>query len=614
METISVGGPVFGSKNRQNIFRIIIILFAVIFVGKLAFLQLVQGDIYRLESETQAIKQVVIEPFRGNMFDRMGRLIVHNESSFAITITKNDFIPETLPLLASILEKDTNEIKQILKEYRGVSKFTPIKIYKDVEFGKVALLEEYNDFLPGIDVIVESKRLYNLKSNMAHILGYNKEISSYQLKRKSFYRPGDVIGQVGLENSYEEQLRGNKGVKYIAVNNFGVKVASFDNGRRDILPRNGFDLYLTIDTELQQKVEKLLKGWRGAIAAIDPNNGEIIAMASSPDYNPADFSGKIPGDIYTKLITNPNAPMYHRAIMSKYSPGSTWKMLIAIAGLNEGIIDEHTKLRCNGKIKLGFRTFRCHGAHGNIDVIRAIRVSCNVFFYELAMKLGLEKIEKYGKMFGFGQKTFIDLPNEKSGTLPTLEWAKKKFGEADVPAGYLVNFGIGQGEVAATPLQMALYTAAIANKGTFYQPHVVRAVHNNFTDRKEPVAYDIKKLDIDEHVFDIIHEGMYGVIHRHGGTARNAKIPKIKVCGKTGTAQNVGKDHSWFVCFAPKEKPEIALCVMIENGGYGNEVAAPLARQVLWNFFRMDTLYGPIVSGIPARDSLSETTSTFTLE
>jgi penicillin-binding protein 2 len=613
-DKISIGGPDFDSQKRQYIFKIILVLFVVVLISRLTFLQLVQGEIYKFESEAQAIKQVIVEPFRGNMFDRDGRLIVHNEASFSITLTKNDFIPETLPLLASILEKDTNEIKQILAEYVNVSKFTPIKIYKDVDFKKVAIIEEYNDVLPGIEIIVESKRLYNLKAKMAHILGYNKEITSYQLKRYGYYRPGDIVGKTGLEYSYEELLRGNKGVKYFAVNNYGIKVASFDKGRKDIPASNGFDLYLTIDTDMQYKVERLLRGWRGAIVAIDPNNGEILAMASSPDYDPRDFSGKIPSELYTKLITNSDAPMYHRAIMSKYSPGSTWKMLIAIAGLNEGIIDKNTKINCRGEIKLGFRTFRCHGAHGPIDVKNAIRVSCNSFFYELAMRLGLDNIEKYGKMFGFGQKTHIDLPNEKSGMLPSLEWAKKKFNDADVPMGYLANFGIGQGEVAATPLQMALYTAVIANKGILYQPHVVRAVHNNFTNRIEPIDVDFKKLPIEPNVFDIIHEGMYEVVHKRGGTAQNARLPKINVCGKTGTAQNIGKDHSWFVCFAPKEKPQIALCVMIENGGYGNEVAAPLARQVLWNYFGLDTLYGTPEIQSAQTDSLNLSNESYTFE
>ncbi|MFH1050075.1 MAG: penicillin-binding protein 2 [bacterium] len=604
MERISLSGENFDSKRRQQIFRIMILIFAALFIGRLAILQLVQGEIYRAESETQAIKQVIVEPFRGNIFDRNGKLVVHNEPSFTLTITRSDFIWETLPLLCQIMEKDSNEIKQILFEYRTVSKFTPIKIYKDVEFAKAAMIEEYNDILPGVEIIVESKRLYNLKPNLAHVLGYNKPISSFQLKNMSYYRPGDIIGQIGLESSYEEQLRGNKGVKYVAVNKYGVKVASFDNGRRDIPASNGYDIYTSIDTDLQYKIERLLRGWRGAIVAIDPNNGEIIAMASSPDFNPRNFSGKIPTDIYTSLVTNKHAPMYHRAIMSKYSPGSTWKMLMAIAALNEGIIDENTKLRCKGSIKLGFRTFKCHGAHGPINVRTALKVSCNVFFYELGMMLGLENIEKYGRMFGFGQKTFVDLPDEKPGSLPTMEWAEKQFGDADVPKGYLVNFGIGQGEVSATPMQMAQYTATIANKGTLYQPHIVRAVHNNFTNKIEPIAYDSKKLPIKKGIFDIIHKGMYDVVSAYGGTATNASLPKIKVCGKTGTAQNVGRDHSWFVCFAPMDKPKIALCVMIENGGYGNEIAAPIARQVLWNYFKMDTLYLPSYSNKPATDSV----------
>ncbi len=590
---IIIGSKDLHSKTRENIFSVIIILFALLFIGRLFFLQVIKGNIYRVESETQAIKQIIVEPFRGNMFDRNGNLIVHNKPSFTITITNNDFRRVNIPLLASILEIDTTQIDEQLSKLNGLSKFIPYKVWKDVDFKKIAQVEEYSDYLPGVDVVVESKRLYDFTAKLAHVLGYNTQISQYQLNRKRYYRPGDVIGQTGIEKSYEDQLRGNKGVKFVAVNKFGVKVSSFDNGKNDIPVSNGFDLYLTIDSKLQEKVEDLLKGYKGSVVAIDPNNGEIIAMASSPDYNPKDFSGNIPAKLYKSLIQNPDAPMYHRAIMSRYAPGSTWKMLMAIAGLNEGLIDENTKITCRGKIKLGFRTFRCHGAHGAISVRTAIKASCNVFFYELALKLGLKNIEKYGKMFGFGSKTHIDLPNEKNGFLPNIKWAKNKFHTENIPSGYLVNFGIGQGEVSVTPLQMAVYTATLANEGTVLMPHIVRAIHNNISNKIEPIDYASRKIPIKKHIFDIVREGMYGVVNKAGGTAQNAKLPGIKVCGKTGTAQNRGRDHSWFICFAPMDNPKIALCVMIENGGFGSAIAAPIARKILSSFFGLDTLYKP---------------------
>ncbi len=591
MTNISIGSNLKDYKKRKKIFDIIIYLFIIIFLGRLAFLQIIMGNVYKQQSESQAIKQIIIEPFRANIFDRNNKLLVHNEPSFTLTITRNDFVWESLPLLSSILQMDTTEIIKLINKHKNFSKFTPVKILKDLEPEKVALLKEYADFLPGIDLVIESKRLYEKHCKLSHVLGYVKEISVDQLKLKQYYRPGDVIGQSGIEYSYEEQLRGSKGVKYIAVNNFGVKVASFNDGKQDIPAVNGYDLYLTIDADLQAKAEELLKGYRGALVAIDPNNGEILALASSPDYNLEDFSGSIDPEILTSLINDPAAPMYNRAIMSRYSPGSTWKMLIAIAGLAEGIIDKNTTVHCKGYITIGSRIFKCHGAHGNVNVTRAIGVSCNVFFYELAMKLGLEKFYNYADLFGFGQVTNIDLPGEKSGFIPNPEWAMRKFKTLDIPEGYLANFGIGQGEVSATPLQMALYTATIANKGIMYQPHLVKYIHNNFTKKIEPLAFDSKIIPIPKHIFDIIHQGMYEVVNKPGGTAQNAALPNIKVCGKTGTAQNVGRDHSWFVAFAPMEKPQIAICVMVENAGFGSQIAAPIAKKIMWDYFKLDTLY-----------------------
>ncbi len=603
----------FGAKSRQTLFKVFIALFAAISLMRLSYLQIIKGNVYKLESETQAIKRVIIEPFRGNMFDRNGDLIVHNEPSFALTIVKSDFKEESIDFLASILNIEPQEIKKELNKYKGISKFTPIKIYKDLDFKTVSLIEEYNDYLTGVDVVVESKRRYDMECDLAHALGYNKEISAKQLQRKRYYQPGDLIGQSGLEKAYEEQLRGRKGVRFVSVNKFGVKVASFDNGRSDIPASNGFDLYLTINQSLQKEAEKALEKWKGAAVALDPNSGEVLAIASSPDYDPRIFSGKIPTDQYRKLLTDEDAPMYHRAIMSKYAPGSTWKMLMAIAALNEGIIDEDTTIHCSGGIKLGYRYFKCHGAHGPVDVRRAIRFSCNTYFYKIALKLGLENIQKYAEMFGFGEITHIDLPGEKSGTLPTIEWAEKKFNSKNIPEGYLANFGIGQGEVGATPLQMANYTAIIANKGTLYQPHLIRQIHNNFTNKREFVAYDSVDIPIEKNIFDIVRKGMYEVVNKVGGTAPNARLPNIKVCGKTGTAQNVGKDHSWFVCFAPMDEPEIAVSVMIEHGGYGSEVAAPIAKKLLWNYFKLDTLYGKQIAEKDSSelDSQTPTSSTF---
>ncbi len=580
----------FTSTTARRVFKAAIILVAGIFIFRLAQLQILQGSEYRGVSQMQAIKQVRIAPFRGNMYDRNGILIVHNEPSFSITITPYEFDKEIIPLLSKLIAVPEDEILNTLDKYKNYSPFEPVKILRDASFDVVSKIEENNDILPGVDVVVEPKRLYEFEGNMAHLLGYTREITRGQLEKYKYYRPGDIIGQSGLEQTYEPFLRGREGIQFVAVNKFGQKVSSFNNGQQDIPPNNGFDLYLTIDVKLQELAEKLLAGKRGAVVAIDPQNGEVLALASKPDYDPRAFSGRVPADLYKQLSEDPWSPLLHRAIQSQYPPGSTWKMLVGIAAMNEGIIDENTTIYCPGSFTFGNRSYKCHGAHGAVSLRNALKASCNVYFYQLGLKIGMENLQKYGEMFGFGQKTFIDLPNEKTGRLPTVEWLEKVYGKGAATRGRLVNYGIGQGEILVTPLQMAAYTAAIANEGTYYQPHLVRAIKNNISNKIEPVSYASRKLPIDKRIFKFVKDGMYDVVNSPGGTAYYARLDNIEVCGKTGTAQNPhGKDHAWFVCFAPKENPKIALVVLAENSGFGGAVAAPIAKQLLEAFFHPET-------------------------
>lgn len=576
----------YASSGRYKFFRYLIFAVISIFVLRLAQLQIIEGEKYKSVSEDQAIKRVRIEPFRGNLFDRSGKLIVHNEPSFSVTLTPASFDHSVLPLLSSILAMDTSEINSIVKKYQTFSKFNPIKIYRDADFRIISLIEEYNDELPGIDVVVEPKRLYEFEGNMAHLLGYTREISRQQLDKLPYYFPGDRIGQSGIEKTFENDLRGIEGVQYVAVNKFGQRVASYNNGNNDIAAKNGFDLYSGIDIRIQELSEKLLEGKRGCVVAINPNDGAVIALASKPDYNPRDFSGKIPPNLYGELSSNPGSPLLHRAIMSQYPPGSTWKMLIALAALQEGVINENTSIGCGGGLQYGGKFRKCHGAHGSTAVRKAIQTSCNVFFYTLGMRLGFEKFEKYGKMFGFGMKTGVDLPHENSGLLPTKSWLESRLGKGGATEGRLVNYGIGQGEILVTPLQMAVYTAAIASEGLYNQPHIITHIKNNLTNKKEPLNYKSENLPIDKKYFKIIKDGMFDVVNVAGGTASAAKLSDIFVCGKTGTAENPhGQDHAWFVAFAPKDNPQIALCVFVENAGFGGAIAAPIAHKILDTYF-----------------------------
>lgn len=585
----------FGNIERYKVFRGIVIFIALVFVAKLAQLQLIEGSGYRAGSEAQAIKAVRKEPFRGNMFDRHGKLILHNEPSFSVNILPTYFMKESIPLLASILNVDTTFIQQTIKSYQGFSPFIPIKILRDVDFNIIAGIEELADFLPGVSISVDSKRLYDFDGNMAHLLGYTREISKEDIKKMSYYQPGDIIGKNGLEKEYEAFLRGREGIEYVAVNKFGQQVPSFiTSGKSQIPSNNGFDLNLAIDKDLQLLAEKALEGKRGAVVAIDPRNGEVLIYAVKPDYDPREFSGRISPQYYRSVADDESNPLLNRGVSAAYPPGSSWKMLVAIAALNEGIISEKSNFTCGGGYNYGGRFFKCMHNHGVVNVVTAIQGSCNSFFYQVALKLGLDNMIKYGKLFGFGAKTNIDISFENSGNYPDVERLKKMY-KGYIPHGLLLNYGIGQGEILVTPVQMAQYVAAIANKGKINKPHVVRSYYNNLLKKQGTFDYKSSYIKINPAVFDIVHEGMYRVVNVAGGTATHCQVPGVAVCGKTSTAQNPhGKDHGWFVCFAPRENPTIAIAIIVENMGFGGVVAAPIAKDLLTAFFSPDSLKSKI--------------------
>lgn len=581
----------FASKSRKIVFKVLIIVLSLIFIGRLAQLQIIKGTDYKLVSDAQAIKKVRVEPFRGHIYDKNGKMIVHNEPSFAVTVTLKDFDFNSIPLLTSIIGIDSTEIMKKINKNNYYNEYTPIKIFNDATYEQIVKLEENNDYLPGVEVKIESKRLYEFDANMAHILGYVREISSNQIEKMPYYKPGDMIGQTGLEKTYDKFIRGKDGIRYVAVNKFGQKVASFDDGNSDIDAKNGFDLYLTIDIELQELAEELLDGKRGAIVAMNPQNGEILALASKPDFELEKFSGAVESGTYSELSTDKSYPLLHRAIQSQYPPGSTWKMLIAIAALQENIINKNSLISSPGAFYYGGRTFGDHAPAGSYNVRRAIKTSCNVFFYKMGLRIGYDVFEKYGKMFGFGQRTGIDLPNEKSGLLPTKNWLLRRYGEHGATKGRLVNYGIGQGEILTTPLQMARYVSAIANRGILHQPHLVNSFYNYYTESIEPIDYKSEKLPVSKEVFEAVISGMSDAVNAPGGTSWRARVPNIEVCGKTGTAQNPhGKDHAWFVSFAPRENPEIAIVVFVENAGYGGVVSAPISQKLMMKHFFPDSL------------------------
>lgn len=579
---MSIDSDSFGSPLRRRIFVIATALVLFIFIGRLFQLQIIEGAVYRVRSDAQGIKKNVRMPIRGAIYDRYKNPIVGNFPGYAVVVTPNRITPHTKEMLARILKTDTATINSKIEQYK-VNDYSPVRIWRDVDAQAWAILNERHTELRGVDIVDESKRAYVSNARASHILGYTKEIDRAEIQRAGdWYEPGDIIGKIGIEKAWEDYLRGEKGYEFVMVNSRGQRVAPFADGRSDRLPSNGFDLYLGLDIKLQEYAEECLKGYRGAVVALDPTNGEILAMASSPDFDPLVFSGITSPKEYKALADDPAKPLLNRATQAIYPPGSTWKMLMAIAGLMEGYITPTSTISCPGSFSYGGNTWKCHGAHGAVNARKAIHVSCNVFFYKLALQLGIENYTKYGKMFHFGERLDLDVTEGRT-RLPSREYYDKAFGQGKWGQYVLVNLGIGQGELGVSPVQLAAYVAAIANGGVWNQPHLVRGIRNVQLGTYDSVKYESEDLHIPRDIMDLVHQGMFDVVNTPGGTASGARMADIKVAGKTGTAQaGKGKrDHAWFVCYAPYEKPQIAMCVLVENSGFGGTYSAPIARKLI---------------------------------
>jgi penicillin-binding protein 2 len=573
-------------SKRKNVFYLLSIVAFIVLTGRLVQLQLINPERFDKESEKNSVKTIITSPARGLIFDRNYKLIVDNKPSYSVTVTKKEFDTTNIDLIANLLEDDPKDIRSSLKDIEGTNRFIPTRIARDVNFKVVSYIEENHDQLSGIDYKIEPIRLYPNKFRASHMLGYINEISKSKLKNQvgNYYNQGDVVGVTGLEAGYEKYLRGEKGYRFILQDSKGREVGSLNDGKNDVKAISGYDLILSVDADLQSYAEQLLGDRKGAIVAVDPNNGEVLTMVSKPDYDLNLFSGKITSEVWNSLNTDPDKPLFNRATMTRYPPGSTYKMVSAIASLQEGIMNPNSTISCGGSFQYGDRVFHDHGSYGSIGIPKAIEVSSNVFFYKLVLRIGLANWTKYGKMFGFGQKSDIDIPEETAGLLPSEQYFNKVYGPTGWTQGFVVSLGIGQGELGVSPLQMADYCAILANSGTFYQPHLVKFLKNPNTGELTPVGYKKRDLDVDKKYFDIVRKGMYNVVNAYG-TARSIHTPFVDIAGKTGTAQNPhGRDHSWFIAFAPFDNPKIAVCVMVENAGYGAAVAAPIAQRIILKY------------------------------
>jgi penicillin-binding protein 2 len=581
----------------------------VIFTGRLYQLQLIYQPEYGKKSEENSIRTIPREPVRGYMYDRNGTLVVDNRPSFTVTIMPSEFDARTIGFLSTILSLDPEFIRERLKKGSAYSRFAPVKLKRDLDFKTLSALEENKDRLPGVDYQIESKRYYTTRAHGSHILGYTKEVSENQLRNLGEgYQQGDVAGSSGLEAKYEGALRGQKGAELSTVNVRGQVVGSFENGKHDTPPIEGNDLLLTMDFGLQAMAESLMTDKQGAIVAIDPQDGGLLAMVSKPDYDLSVFSGVTSADLWRSLNTSESKPLFNRATLTRYPPGSTFKMILAIAALENKLISPTWRITCGGTFRMGNKVFKDVHVHGTVDMMDAIKRSCNVYFYQAMLKTGLDPWYHYGTEFGFGQPTDVDIYEENPGLLPSTDWMNRRYGENGWTRGYLPSLGIGQGELGVTPMQMACYAMALANKGHFHTPHSVRAIVDKMSGQTQVLPHHKRVIQISEPTWELVREAMRRVVQEPGGTGGMARVKGIECGGKTGTAQNPhGKDHAWYIGFGPFENPRIAIAVLVENAGFGGAIAAPIAglcieRYLYGRLVRFDKNVQPKIAATSPRD------------
>ncbi len=588
----------FGSPQRRKALTAVVLVIFGVLILRLYQLQLLYHGELDKKSEENSVRALIREPIRGYMFDRNGKLIVDVGPSYSITLAPFEFDKATFPMLSSLLKIDSLTLEERIARARTYSPFLPSRIRRDVDIRTLALIEEHLPVLRGISYEIESKRVYPTAVHASHLFGYRREISDAQLAQLSeYYRQGDLVGIAGLEARYESRLRGEKGYEFVSVNARGQIIGSFEDGKRDVTPREGSDLLLSIDIGLQAFAESLMThgNYGGAIVAMDPTNGGILALVSKPDFDPSVLSGVTPAELWSQLQNDPAKPLFNRASLTRYPPGSAFKMVLAAAALQEGVIDENYRIRCTGRFRFGDRVFKDLHVHGSVNIVEAIQRSCNVFFYQLILKVGFDKWTEYGHRFGFGQATGTDTGEETAGLLPSAAYYDTRYGKGKWTQGFLISLAIGQGELGVSPLQMARYAAALANGGTLVQPHAVQFIRNKSTNKIEEVPHTSSAVGLSPHVMALIREGMQRVVHAPGGTGGLARIPGVISAGKTGTAENPhGEDHAWYVGFTPFESPKIAVAVMLENSGFGGAKAAPVAGLLMEKY-----LYGQLRRNLP---------------
>src|SRR5580698_1452302 len=587
----------FGREEKVSALRLTAVQYVVVFIFLLLAyglwrLQVMHSDEYALLAEKNRVRNVPILAPRGKILDREGRIIVDNYPSFSALLLRDSSrdLNADADAIAKGLHLNSDEVRQRIRRFSAMPQYQPIFLKEDITPDELAFIEAHKNELPELETIMAHRRLYPRNGFMAHLIGYVGEVTEDMLNQPQFelYSSGDVVGVSGVEKQYNDILMGKNGSRRAVVNSHGREV-----GRLDETPAEpGKQLKLTVDLDLQIAAEEAIEGKNGAIVAMDPHTGEILAMVSRPTFDPNDFAVKISRNEWDKLVNDPDKPLLNKAIQAQLAPGSTFKIIMATAGWQEGIA-QTLHVNCAGSAEFYGRRFGCwvKGGHGPVELEKAIYQSCDVFFYTLAEKLGIDRIAKYATALGLGQKTGIDLPNEVSGVMPSEEWKIRNFKQKWF-AGETISVGIGQGAVAITPVQLMRAISAISMGGRMVVPHVVdpQELPSGYVETSH--VSETKSVPIDPNGWTFITDAMSRVLLPEG-TAPSAHIPGIDIAGKRSEERRVGKEcrskfknaedlaqNGWFVGFTPRRNPDIVVCVLFQGGEHG-KLAARLATQVI---------------------------------
>lgn len=583
-------------RNRLLIATVILGLAFLVLGSRLWYLQVLRGDEFAEFSLENHIRVERIPAPRGRILDRYGKELVVNRTSFDVYVIPKDVkdVAHISSFFSQILNLDKNHIDNNIRSALTKRSFKPVLVAKDINRDQLAYIEARRSSLPGVIIEIHNLRQYPHGSLGASFLGYIGKVSEAELKSNPKINNNDLVGKTGVEKGWESNLRGDDGYKQKVTDALGREVESTlfleDLQNKKSMPGN--DVLLTIDIELQKAAEEILGDQSGAIVAVNVNSGEILALASKPSFNPADFIKGIDSKTWSDLVNDKTSPLLNRATQGLYAPGSVFKMVPSTAALNEGFIDHEEYIHCPGYYKVGNSTFRCwkRGGHGWVNLRGAIVKSCDVYFYKIAERMGIDKLSKYIRAFGFGSVTGVGI-EERAGISPSREWKLRRFNKPWYKGETIVS-AIGQGYVSVTPTQVAMMTSAVANGGTLLKPAIVKEIISYSGEKKfKHTSIVSGKIPIEIEMLELIKDALVGVVNDPGGTGRAARIKDMTVAGKTGTAQVVSldlqsdqkkhRDHAWFTSYAPAEDPEIAVTVLIEHGGKGSSVAAPIARKIL---------------------------------